>query len=142
MSEFLFFIIGTMLGGLFGVVCMCCLQINRLSERKEEDNAKKKCADTEEEAEHLNELVRKSGRSKEAFLRERVRGYQLCEKPDPEFYKMMRELSAIGNRINQLAVKANALGFVDTPMLREEARKWHEFQIDIRKRYLLPRRSS
>lgn len=46
MSEFLFFIIGTMLGGLFGVVCMCCLQINRLSERKEEDNAKKKCADT------------------------------------------------------------------------------------------------
>ena len=90
---------------------------------------------TEEEAEHLNELVRKSGRSKEAFLREMVRGYQLCEKPDPEFYKMMRELSAIGNRINQLAVKANALGFV-------EARKWHEFQIDIRKRYLLPRRSS
>ena len=61
---------------------------------------------TEEEAEHLNELVRKSGRSKEAFLREMVRGYQLCEKPDPEFYKMMRELSAIGNRINQLAVKA------------------------------------
>ncbi|MFR4881932.1 MAG: DUF3789 domain-containing protein [Coprococcus sp.] len=46
MSEFLFFIIGTMLGGLFGVVCICCLQINRLSERKEEDNAKKKCADT------------------------------------------------------------------------------------------------
>ena len=63
---------------------------------------------TEEEAEQLNELVRKSGRSKEAFLRETVKGYRLCEKPDPEFYKMMRELSAIGNRINQLAVKANA----------------------------------
>lgn len=29
---------------------------------------------TEEEAEHLNGLVRKSGRSKEAFLREMVRG--------------------------------------------------------------------
>ena len=147
MSEFLFFIIGTMLGGLFGVVCMCCVQINRLSERKEVDKREKKMCRyffrlTEEEAEHLNELVRKSGRSKEAFLREMVRGYQLCEKPDPEFYKMMRELSAIGNRINQLAVKANALGFVDTPMLREEARKWHEFQIDIRRRYLLPRRSS
>ena len=61
---------------------------------------------TEEEAEQLNELVRKSGRSKEAFLRETVKGYRLCEKPDPEFYKMMRELSAIGNRINQLVVKA------------------------------------
>ena len=146
MSEFLFFIIGTMLGGLFGVACMCCLQINRLSERKEWTMRKRNVQIlfrlTEEEAEHLNELVRKSGRTKEAFLREMVKGYQLCEKPDPEFYKMMRELSAIGNRINQLAVKANALGFVDTPMLCEEARKWHEFQIDIRKRYLLPRRSS
>ena len=48
---------------------------------------------TEEEAEHLNELVRKSGRSKEAFLREMVRGYQFCEKPDPEFYKLMRVLT-------------------------------------------------
>ena len=97
---------------------------------------------TEEEAEQLNELVRKSGRSKEAFLRETVKGYRLCEKPDPEFYKMMRVLSAIGNRINQLVVKANALGFIDAPMLREEARKWHEFQIEIRKRYLLPRKVS
>ena len=96
----------------------------------------------EEEAEYLYELVRKSGRSKEAFLREMVKGYQLCEKPDPEFYRIMRELSAIGNRINQLAAKANALNFIDTPMLREEARKWLDFQLDVRKKYLLPRKVS
>ncbi len=30
MSELLFFIIGTMLGGCIGVVIMCLLQINRL----------------------------------------------------------------------------------------------------------------
>lgn len=96
----------------------------------------------EEEAEYLYELVRKSGRSKEAFLREMVKGYQLCEKPDPEFYRIMRELSAIGNRINQLAAKANALNFIDTSMLREEARKWHDFQLDVRKKYLLPRKVS
>lgn len=94
----------------------------------------------ENEAEHLQDLVRKSGRSREAFLRDMIKGYRLSEKPDLEFYKIMRELSAIGNRINQLAVKANALGFVDTPMLNEEARKWHEFQIDIRKKYLLPQK--
>ncbi len=96
----------------------------------------------EEEAEYLYELVRKSGRSKEAFLREMVKGYQLCEKPDPEFYRIMRELSAIGNRINQLAAKANALNFIDMPMLHEEARKWHDFQLDVRKKYLLPRKVS
>lgn len=93
---------------------------------------------TDEEAEQLYALVKKSGRSKEAFLREMVRGYRLCEKPDPEFYQMMRELSAIGNRINQLAAKANALNFVDAPMLREEARKWHDFQIEVRKNICSP----
>lgn len=34
MSECIFFIIGTMVGGLTGVVLMCCLQIGRFSERK------------------------------------------------------------------------------------------------------------
>ena len=46
MNELLFFIIGTMLGGLVGVVLMCLLQINRLSQREEVKNAKTKCADT------------------------------------------------------------------------------------------------
>ena len=97
---------------------------------------------TEEEADYLCSLAERSGHSRQALLQSMVMGYRLCEKPDPEFYKIMRELSAIGNRINQLAAKANALGFVDTPMLNEEARKWHEFQIDVRKRYLLPKRTA
>ena len=46
MSEFIFFIIGIMLGGLTGVEIMCCLQLNRLYEREEVKNAKTKCADT------------------------------------------------------------------------------------------------
>lgn len=83
----------------------------------------------EEEADYLYDLVKRSGRSKEELLRSMVKGYRLCEKPDPEFYQIMRELSAIGNRINQLAVKANALDFVDTPMLREEAKKWQQFHV-------------
>ena len=96
----------------------------------------------DEEAAYLYELVAKSGRSKEALLRSMLMGYRLCEKPDPEFYQIMRELSAIGNRINQLAAKANALDFVDAPMLREEAKRWHEFQVAVRKKYLLPIKAS
>ena len=44
MSELLFFIIGVTLGGLSGVMLMCCLQINRLSGREEEVNEEKKRA--------------------------------------------------------------------------------------------------
>lgn len=34
MHELLFFIIGCLLGGIVGVVTMCLLQINRLSDEK------------------------------------------------------------------------------------------------------------
>ena len=97
---------------------------------------------TEEEAEYLCSLAEKLGRSRQALLQSMVMGYRLCEKPDPEFYKIMRELSAIGNRINQLAAKANALGFVDAPMLREEAKRWREFRLDVSRSYLLPRKQT
>lgn len=46
MSEFLFFLIGTMLGSIVGVVAMCLMQINRLSGREEEQGAKTKRTDT------------------------------------------------------------------------------------------------
>jgi len=71
-----------------------------------------------------------------------VMGYRLCEKPDPEFYKIMRELSAIGNRINQLAAKANALNFIDTPMLYDEAKRWRDFRLDVSRSFLVPRKMS
>ena len=96
----------------------------------------------DEEAAYLYELVEKSGHSKEALLRSMLMGYRLCEKPDPEFYKIMRELSAIGNRINQLAAKANALNFVDTPMLYDEAKRWRDFRLDVGRCYLVPRKMS
>lgn len=46
MREFLFFIIGAALGGMTGIVLLCCLQINRLSRREEGNSEKTKCADT------------------------------------------------------------------------------------------------
>ena len=97
---------------------------------------------TEEEADYLCSLAERSGHSRQALLQSMVMGYRLCEKPDPEFYKIMRELSAIGNRINQLAAKANALDYIDTPMLQEEAARWRQFQTDVRKAYLLPKQVS
>ena len=97
---------------------------------------------TEEEADYLCSLAERSGHSRQALLQSMVMGYRLCEKPDPEFYKIMRELSAIGNRINQLAAKANALDYIDTTMLQEEAARWRQFQTDVRKAYLLPKRVS
>ena len=41
-----------------------------------------------------------------------------------------------------LAVKANALGFIDTPMLKAEALRWHKFQADIESVFLRPGESN
>jgi len=92
------------------------------------------------EAQKLDKLVKKSGLTRETFLRSMISGYRLHEKPDDDFYQSMRELSAIGNRINQLAIKANALGFVDAPLLAEEVKKWRAFQLAIKERWLEPTR--
>ena len=46
MREFVFFLLGVMLGGLTGIMMMCMLQINRL---KENITSKDKISDNEEE---------------------------------------------------------------------------------------------
>ena len=93
----------------------------------------------EREKDCLLELARRAGVSQSVLLRSMILGYRLCEKPAPAFYDIQKELCAIGNRVNQLAIKANALGFIDAPMLEEEVRQWRKFRLDVSNRFLKPR---
>lgn len=95
---------------------------------------------SEEEAAYLDRMVERTGRTRSAFLREVILNYQLCEKPDPEFYRAMRELSRFGNNLNQLTAKANTLGFVDVPALQKEIQQWQKFRKDIYTIFLEPKR--
>ena len=65
---------------------------------------------TRREAQELDKKVKKSGLSREAFLRAMIEGYQLHEKPGPVFYETMRQMSAIGNNLNQIAAFFNSGG--------------------------------
>ena len=94
-----------------------------------------------DEAQDLQKKAKKACLSEAGLIRLLLRGYEPREKPDERFYDVMRELSSIGNNINQLAVKANALGFVDAPQLKKEAELWHKFQADIERTYLRPDKS-
>lgn len=92
---------------------------------------------SEEDNAELKHKAALTGLTETAVFR-LLRSYEPKEKPDERFYDAMRELSAIGNNINQLAAKANTLGFIDAPMLRHEAERWHRFQADIEAVYLRP----
>lgn len=94
-----------------------------------------------DEAQDLQKKAKKACLSEAGLIRLLLRGYEPREKPNERFYDVMRELSSIGNNINQLAVKANALGFVDAPQLKKEAERWHKFQADIERTYLRPDKS-
>jgi hypothetical protein len=53
---------------------------------------------------------------------------------------MMKELRAIGNRINQIAVRANAIGFIDAEQYEKNARELHEAILSIQAAVVLPER--
>ena len=93
------------------------------------------------EAQDLQKKAKRACLSEGGLIRLLLKGYEPREKPDERFYDVMRELSAIGNNINQLAIKANALGFVDSQMLKNETLRWHKFQAAIEREFLRPEKS-
>ena len=95
-----------------------------------------------QEAQDLQKKAKKTCLSEAALVRLLVRGYEPKEQPNENFYDVMRQLSSIGNNINQLSVKANALGFIDSQMLKSEALRWHKFQADIEREFLRPEKSN
>ena len=57
---------------------------------------------------HLNQLCTTSGLSASAVLRQILFGTQLRPRPPDQYTALLRELSAIGNNVNQIAYWANA----------------------------------
>lgn len=94
-----------------------------------------------QEAQDLQKKAKKACLTEAALIRLLIRGYEPREKPDERFYDAMRELSAIGNNINQLAAQANSLSFVDAQKLQKEAERWHKFQADVERQFLRPEKS-
>lgn len=48
----------------------------------------------------------------------------------------MKQLYSLSNNMNQIARKANALGFIDVPLLQKEIEKLNKLILDIREKHL------
>ena len=93
---------------------------------------------SEQENEIIKNRIKKTGLSREAYIRCLLLGTIPREKPDDRFYDVMRDLHGICNNANQLARKAATLGFIDAPFYKREAEKWSQFQLEVRQAVLLP----
>ena len=82
--------------------------------------------------------TKKTGLSKSSLIRMLITGYVPKEKPDERFYEVMREISAIGNNLNQLARKAAALNYIDVPQYKKEADEWRALRMAIKREFLEP----
>jgi hypothetical protein len=68
---------------------------------------------------HLNQLCTTSGLSASAVLRQILSGTQLRPRPPDQYTALLRELSAIGNNVNQIAYWANARRGITDERIRE-----------------------
>lgn len=91
------------------------------------------------ESEALDKKVKRSGLSREAYLRHLVNGLVPKEAPPPDYFTMMRELHGIGNNLNQIAQKAHVLQVVDAQRYDEAVRRFEQAVKKITEAVILPR---
>ena len=91
---------------------------------------------SDEELELAKRKAKQAGMNFTTFIRIAVTGVKIKEAPPADFYELIREVRKVGTNLNQLAAKANSLGFIDTLLLKDalennhktEAMLWNTFR--------------
>ena len=86
------------------------------------------------EAEAFNKKVKRSGLSREAYLRHLVNGLVPQDAPPPAYYDFMRELHRIGGNLNQIARYFNQGGIISSEMrteIKKSLRDIYEMKYEV-----------
>lgn len=86
----------------------------------------------ETEEKLLKNKSKKAGLSEAEFIRNFINGYKLKEKPDENFYYVLKDLRGIATNVNQLARQVNRYQYVDSNKFFAIADKISDFIIAIR----------
>ena len=90
------------------------------------------------EAQLLQKKADKACLSEAGLIRMLVSGYEPRQQPDESFYDLTRQLSAVGNSLNQIAAKVHSLGYIDEVRYEEEVKRLHALQAELEEAVLLP----
>ena len=77
------------------------------------------CWLNEKEYEHLKKQAGASGLTVSALIRKLIMGQEIRQRPPAEMPELLRQMSAIGNNINQIAKVANSSKFVRQEDIKE-----------------------
>lgn len=75
----------------------------------------------EQEYRHLKKQAELAGLGIDPFIRTLVAGIQIRPRPPDTYAALLRELSAIGNNVNQIAYWANAAKVINKAEIAEAA---------------------
>ena len=87
---------------------------------------------TEQEYTHLKQQAARSGLGIDPFIRNLVRGVEIRAKTPDCYNALLRELSAIGNNVNQIAHWANSKGYASKSEIHEAAVRVNEAYMMVR----------
>ena len=103
-------------------------------------NIEIKCRLNRKEADALNKRVKKSGLSRENYLRQIINGLVPTDAPPPDYFTMMKELRYIGVNLNQIAQKANTLNVLDVKRYDDNIVMLNAAVVNITNAVMLPRK--
>ena len=89
-----------------------------------------------DEDDKLKRDSQKANLTKSEYVRRLIMNCRLKEKPDDRFYDILRNLTKIGNNLNQIAYKANYNNLIDKNYYDENAKEVRKFVSQIREEYL------
>lgn len=92
------------------------------------------------EADELHKRVKRSGLSREAYLRHLVRGYLPKDAPPSDYFAMMQELRKVGHSFEQIAYEAHLSGHMDSLRYDMACKDYDALVKDITEAVILPYR--
>ncbi len=96
---------------------------------------------TEEDNRYLCDLSRRMRMSKSKVLRLLLRFSMLKEAPPADYKRLIREIRAVGNNLNQLLVVARVNGVMNIPDLKKELERLREVEKSISVEFKTERRA-
>ena len=77
---------------------------------------------------------KKSGLNESEFLRSCIKGYKVKEQPTKEIREFLKQISGIANNVNQIALRVNVNGNIQTDDIKFLKENINQFILDFQKK--------
>lgn len=88
------------------------------------------------ESDKLAKDISRTKLTKSEYIRKLIMNVNIKEKPDRDFFIILRNISNIASNMNQIAVVANSKGFIDVDAYNNNVNELREIEKKLKDKYL------